>query len=219
MCAAEVTTREHAPPRSFFPSGFRDGLVTVPSCPKHNNDNSADVEYVRNVIVGAYPVNEVGLSLLPKTQRSFDRSPGLFVQTYRESSPVMTPEGQSVIFRLDMARFDSVMTAIACALYYKDEGKQYDGNWGIFSPSLCSSKALLSGGIDDWEPFRKAMVMVTFSPLPTPQPRVFKYSAWKEGDSKLIYEFEFYEGFVVNALALPAGHNPSAGLGGVRAEE
>jgi len=204
MCAADATTREHAPPRSFFPSGFRDGLVTVPSCPGHNNDNSADVEYVRNVIVGAYPVNEVGLSLLTKAQRSFDRSPALFVQTYRESWPVLTPEGQSAISRLDMARFDSVMAAIARALYYKDEGKQYYGKWGIFSPSLYSSKALLSGGIDDWERFRKTLTMVTFSPLPTPQPRVFKYWVWREADSKLVYKFEFYEGFVVNALALPA---------------
>jgi hypothetical protein len=171
------------------------------------------------VIVGAYAVNEVGLSLLPKTQGSFDRSPALFVQTYRESWPVLTQEGQSVISRLDMARFDSVMAAIACALYHKDEGKQYDGKWGIFSPSLYSSKALLSGGIDDWERFRRALAMATFSPLPTPQPSVFKYSAWKEGDSKLIYKLEFYEGFVVNALALPAGHNSWAGLGGVRAEE
>lgn len=216
MCPAEATTREHAPPRSFFPSEFRDGLVTVPSCTKHNNDNSADVEYVRNVIVGEYHVNEVGLSLLPKTQRSFDRSPGLFVQTYRESSPVMTPEGQSVIFRLDMARFNLVMTAIAYALYYIGEGKQHEGNWGIFSPTLHSSKALLSGGIDNWEPFRKALAMATFSPLPTPQPSVFKYSAWNEGNSKLIYRFEFYEGFVMNALALPAGHNSSEGLGGVQ---
>jgi hypothetical protein len=216
MCAAEATTREHAPPRSFFPSGLRDGLVTVPSCTKHNNDNSADVEYVRNVIVGAYPVNEVGLSLLPKAQRSFDRSPALFVQTYRESWPALTPEGQSAIFRLDMVRFDSVMAAIAYALHCKDEGKQYGGNWGIFSPSLCSSNILLSGGIDDWAPLRKALAMATFSPLPTPQPSVFKYSAWNEGDSKLIYEFKFYDGFVVNALALPAGHNPSAALGGVQ---
>lgn len=216
MCAAEATTREHAPPRSFFPKELRIGLVTVPSCPKHNNDNSADVEYVRNIIVGAYQVNEIGLSLLPKAQRSFDRSPALFVQTYRESSPVMTPEGQSAIFRLDMARFDSVMTAIAYALYCKDESKQYDGNWGIFSPSLYSSKALLSGGADDWERFRKTLVMVTFSPRPTPQPGVFKYSTWKEADSKLIYKFEFYEGFVVNALALPAGNNSSEGLGGVQ---
>ncbi len=216
MCAAAATTKEHAPPQSFFPLGFRDGLITVPSCPKHNNDNSADVEYVRNVIVSEYHVNEVGLSLLPKTQRSFDRSPALFVQTYRESSPVMTPKGQSAITRLDMARFNLVMTAIAYALYYMGEGKQHDGNWGIFSPSLYSSKAPLSGGIDDEQRFRETLAMVTFSPQPTPQPSVFKYSTWREADSKLIYKFEFYEGFIVNALALPAGHNSSAGLGGVQ---
>jgi hypothetical protein len=185
----------------------------------HNNDNSADVEYVRNVIVCAYPVNEVGLSLAPKTQRSFDRSPVLFAQTFKEWWPVLTPQGSSGAFRLDVARFDRVMEAIACGLYCRDEGKQYDGKWGIFSPSLSSLKDLLSGGIDDWERFRRMVASVEFSPRPTTQPRVFKYWVWRESDSRLVYKFDFYEGFVVNALALPADFNLQTGLGGVRSAD
>jgi len=203
MCAAEATTREHVPPRSFFPLGYRDGLVTVPSCPKHNNDSSADVEYVRNVIVCAYPVNEVGLSLAPKTLRSFNRSPGLFAHTFEEWWPVLTPQGGSGAFRLKMARFERVMEAIAHGLYYREEGKQYEGKWGIFSPTLSSLKDLQGGGIDDWEAFRRMLALVRFSPRPTAQPKVFSYHVWRETDSKLVYKYQFYEGFVVNALTLP----------------
>jgi hypothetical protein len=211
MCAAEATTREHAPPRSFFPIELRSGLVAVPSCPKHNNDNSADVEYVRNVIVGAYQVNEIGLRLLPKAQGSFRRSPKLFARTYRQSWPVATPKGKSIVSRLDMTRFDGVMAAIAYALYYKDEAREYDGKWGIFSPSLYSLKALLSRGINDWERFRQMLAVVKFNPRATTQPKVFRYWVWREAESRLIYKFDFYEGFVVNALTLPAGSNSSTG--------
>ena len=50
-CDLPSTTREHVPPLGFFPRGFRNNLWTVPSCARHNLDNSLDVEYARNVIV------------------------------------------------------------------------------------------------------------------------------------------------------------------------
>ena len=33
-------TSEHVPPKCFFPKGYRNQLMTVPSCEKHNNDLS-----------------------------------------------------------------------------------------------------------------------------------------------------------------------------------
>jgi len=30
MCERTATTREHVPPKSFFPEGYRTNLVTVP---------------------------------------------------------------------------------------------------------------------------------------------------------------------------------------------
>jgi hypothetical protein len=57
MCAADATTREHVPPKSFFPRGHRDNLVTVPSCVAHNHDQSLDIEYVRTLIAGFYGTN------------------------------------------------------------------------------------------------------------------------------------------------------------------
>jgi hypothetical protein len=49
-CDQPATTKEHAPPYSFFPKGKRQNLITVPSCSVHNCDNAPDVEYVRNAI-------------------------------------------------------------------------------------------------------------------------------------------------------------------------
>ncbi len=47
MCNKEGVTKEHAPPQSLFLQGFRDQLITVPSCYDHNNKQSDDVEFLR----------------------------------------------------------------------------------------------------------------------------------------------------------------------------
>lgn len=43
-CGENLTTatnqREHVPPLSFFPKGFRENLMTVPACNKHNSEFS-----------------------------------------------------------------------------------------------------------------------------------------------------------------------------------
>ncbi|WP_166387942.1 HNH endonuclease [Polaribacter sp. 11A2H] len=36
----ESTKREHVPPFSFFPKGYRENLMTIPSCEEHNNNFS-----------------------------------------------------------------------------------------------------------------------------------------------------------------------------------
>ena len=35
-CERPASTIEHCPPKSFFPSGQRQDLMTVPSCEEHN---------------------------------------------------------------------------------------------------------------------------------------------------------------------------------------
>lgn len=72
MCAAEGLTREHVPPRCFFPKPYPKNMVTVPSCQMHNNDISKDVEYVRNIIAGSEGINDVGLEMVVVNQMKFE---------------------------------------------------------------------------------------------------------------------------------------------------
>jgi hypothetical protein len=60
MCSADATTREHVPPKSLFPKGYRENLTIVRSCVTHNHDQSLDIEYARNLITGFYGVNAQG---------------------------------------------------------------------------------------------------------------------------------------------------------------
>lgn len=56
-CDSESTGREHVPPKCLFPKGEDwPELITVPSCVKHNNENSTADEYLK-FILGASTSN------------------------------------------------------------------------------------------------------------------------------------------------------------------
>ncbi|AXH64146.2 MULTISPECIES: hypothetical protein [Providencia] len=52
-CGNPATTREHVPPKCFFPKG--SNLITVPSCEIHNNDKSHIDEIMRVFLMGCSP--------------------------------------------------------------------------------------------------------------------------------------------------------------------
>src|SRR5215510_6190671 len=89
MCDQPAMSREHVPPRSFFPVGRRDNLWTVPSCAEHNLENSTDVEYVRNVVCVQRGSNAVAEESFEVAKRSWTRSPGLFHQTFHDVQAIV----------------------------------------------------------------------------------------------------------------------------------
>jgi hypothetical protein len=202
MCDEAGVTREHVPPLSFFPSGHRMNLVTVPSCHEHNSKNSKDVEYVRNIIVSHLDTNSVARALFKdKILRSYSRSPKLKQRTFEKRMPVIVQGYDSVIVELDMPRFKLVMKAIAYAVYFKDFGKSSDGDWLIYSPSMVATKPIAQGLPDPVNPEIRALFRaVPFIQRTTANPKVFKYAAYDDNGKAVVYKFEFYEGFVVHAV-------------------
>jgi hypothetical protein len=199
MCAAEGPTAEHVPPRSFFPTGYRDGLWTVPSCTAHNHDNSLDVEYVRNVIT--IQMNCRGAAqeaTQSKVFRAFGYSPKLLSRTFRDLKPIIIDGEETGCFPFDLPRFKSVIGAITHAIYYRETGETYRGEWEVFSPNLLSQESVFQGVPDTWQKFRDMMNSVPFTLIPTPQPEVFKYGVHRFDDGvHFAYAFLFYEGFAV----------------------
>src|SRR5262245_24687551 len=120
MCGDPGITKEHVPPYSFFPEGYRDNLVTVPSCQKHNNHLAKDVEYVRNIIATSIQVNDVGSSLTDKVIRSYTKSSGLAKRVFGNMRTFKVGNEKTGIIRIDLERFNSVIKAIAYALYFRD---------------------------------------------------------------------------------------------------
>lgn len=197
-CEQPAATKEHAPPKSFFPESKRRNLITVPSCSVHNCDRSPDVEYVRNAIVSLVGLTGIG-DLTDIAKRSFDRSPALFVQTFR-SFVVHSPEGQLGAFKWDLPRVKSMMTAVAQALHYRDQRQKWD-RWQVFVPSLASESSLIHKRDDGWESLRDLLGRIPYIARSTAEPEVFSYGSYALNWG-WVYQLTFYSGFVVNAWML-----------------
>lgn len=210
MCDAEGTTREHVPPDCFFPKGYRENLMTVPSCPNHNTKNSKDVEYVRNIIVTHFATNDLARGhFRNKALRSFERSPKLFTQTFGDTKPIILDGQETAVSFLELPRFKLVMEAIAHAIHFKFAGTTYPGRWEIFGTSMVSPAMILEGRPDGSEELRLLLRQLSLTELPMPQPEVFTCGVKQWSEETLVYEFRFYGGFVVHAVAFP----PSSGIG------
>jgi len=126
MCDKEKVSVEHAPPKSFFPSGMRNNLITVGSCQEHNGGTSLDDEYVKNFITMLICGNETAYKQFSeKTIKSFKRSPALLQSTAEKQHPVNFNGIQTVALEIDRDRLDLVMRKIAYALFYH----KYNQRW------------------------------------------------------------------------------------------
>lgn len=195
-CNQPATTKEHAPPKGFFPQGRRRNLMTVPSCSIHNCDNARDVEYVRNAIASLAGLNETGEFLFDTAKRSFGYSPALFRQTF-QSFVVRSREEEVGTYRLDLKRVDAVMTAVVQALHYHDQHQKW-GRWRVFVPSLRSESSLTHKGSDGFDAVRDLLSRIPYVDRPTAEPEVFMYGSHAL-DWGWIYRLAFYGGFLVNA--------------------
>jgi hypothetical protein len=142
MCEKPATTREHAPPLSFFPAGRRENLITVPSCNTHNNDNSQNVEYVRNIIVTDIHTNEVGREMFAaKVQRSYARGDKLRNTTFKKIREVTLSDYRMMVqaggFRIYYhERVVSPKHLPILSLLKYPQGTEYAVNIAISKPKL-----------------------------------------------------------------------------------
>jgi hypothetical protein len=137
MCDKPSVTREHAPPLAFFPSDRRGILITVPSCTAHNNDNSKDVEYIRNIVVTDINTNELARSLFrSKVLPSFKRSPKLKRQTFARYREVFVWGMNSAVVDTNPARLNKVKKAIASALYFHDFNEKFGYPWSVHGATM-----------------------------------------------------------------------------------
>lgn len=202
MCDAEGLTREHVPPRCFFLKPRPSDLVVVPSCKKHNNDNSKDVEYMRNIIVMMEGVNHVARKMFPTVHRSLKRRPRLLNRILNNAKPIIWQGQQTGLVTTESLRFKNVMRAIAYAVYYNDFGKSFERHWGIYHATMLSKKEM-AGMFDTLnQQMREVFNSAPVAYKDTNHPEVFKYAVYQVDEWRLVYKFQFYEGFIVYAFGM-----------------
>lgn len=125
MCEAEATSRDHFPPKAFFPRGERGNLRTIDACAAHNNQRSADDQYLlahicMNAGRGDNAAKRVFMrSIVP----ALDRSPA-FRAMLNQGAEWLASGARR--YPVDVARFDNVFDGLCCAVYYDRYNQRFD---------------------------------------------------------------------------------------------
>ena len=204
-CNEEAETREHVPPRCFLiPAGFTENLLTVPSCEKHNNGNSQEVEKVKAMIASSIHTNELAEGpVLESVNRSFRRRPHLIAKTYGQVVDVLYNGEQTGAFDLDFKALAKVMASIAHGVYFWHFKKHFYGRWHIVSTQAVTLN------VQSEEMRRKQLLRnrmfeaFGYQDLPLPNPRVFRCGLYRESDLRVIFRFCFFEGLIIHAVGIP----------------
>lgn len=130
-CGKPATTREHVPPRCFFPDRFEcDGktitanwerLITVPACPQHNNSKSSLDDYLRmHIVPFAKPENRYAASL----------NKGKILRAWRRSHHLLkikSFDGDVIVFDADDQRLGYAVDSITRALFFHEFKSCFEG--------------------------------------------------------------------------------------------
>jgi len=202
-CDQTATTKEHAPPKSFFPEAQRHNLITVPSCALHNNANAMDVEYTRNIVSTSYGINDVGQQhFLDKAMRSFDHSPKLLSATFSDIRPVQLQGVQIGSFTVDVSRINAVMSACVAALHFHETGEKLQ-RWEIVLPNMrFNPSSTTDEQVGNWRQFLSLFSQMNWDVRTVNSPDVFEYAVSSLPDGR-VYSMRFYKAFLVFCLKAP----------------
>jgi hypothetical protein len=123
----------------------------VPSCRAHNNDNSRDVEYVRDIIAAAAVGDCVDDVWQKGVLKAASHGRGTFLKLQRKSDEYSHDGREIQAIDLETARFRSVFCAIGDALRFHLYKEPRQHNWHVYSPLLFSHiaaeplKAMIDG--------------------------------------------------------------------------
>ena len=117
-CLKRGQTKEHIPPKSFFPKDQRNQLLTVTSCERHNNGKSSDDLYVlAHICMNASP-SKISREAFAQ---SVVRQLGYNDEKLRKMlvRDAVNLQSGAVAYKVDIDRFDKFFTALSCGIVYK----------------------------------------------------------------------------------------------------
>lgn len=129
-CSQKGTTKEHIPARSFFPAGKKEQLLTVKSCPLHNNSKSDDDLYVlTHICLNAAPTPDARSIFEKSVKPQLFHAGGAFkAMLAREAVPL---EDGAVVYPVDHERFCRYFDALCFGLVFKVAGRPLPAHFQI----------------------------------------------------------------------------------------
>jgi hypothetical protein len=114
-CKEEARTKEHVPPKAFFPKDQREQLITVRSCEKHNTDKSRDDLYVlAQICLNSSPRNRAREIFLKRIVPQLGFNEDAFRLLLIRDSQLL--EDGAVKYRVDIRRLNRFFDSLSCGL-------------------------------------------------------------------------------------------------------
>jgi hypothetical protein len=206
MCGEVETSREHAPPRCFFPKGaevgrnLRVNLITVPACDRHNSEKSNDDEFFRAVVVGisAHASPLASGHFRDKLLRAAQRNPTTYGSYFNEKGHVLN--GTFRLLQIDRERLDSCIDRVTRALYFHSFGRKWIYPITPISPNVFES--VQNDAPEAHERYDHVISLarefLSGTPVEGFNPDVFKYRL-RQDEERGVYVFAaiFYDVFEV----------------------
>ena len=129
-CQSPATTKEHIPPKSFFPEDQREQLLTVRSCELHNNSKSHDDTYVlAQICLNASPTNRAREVFQKKILPQLSFNADAFRKTLTKNSTQL-PDGV-VRYSVDIERCDAFFSALSFGVIFKANQEPIPSHYSI----------------------------------------------------------------------------------------
>ena len=205
-CNKEGETKEHIPPRSFFPDGEKEQLLTVKSCKEHNNAKSKDDLYVlAQICMNASPSNRAREVFVKKITPQLDFNNGALRKRLAKGS-VYTGNG-AVKYKIDTSRLDDFFTALSCGIIFKSCGASLPSNYKIghiyhnLVGESNEATKLVQSGIDHFYS-GKPMNVLEFGDPDTKNERIYTATIFgiPEFKSSITIVHRFYGKFKVTSM-------------------
>lgn len=205
-CNKKGETKEHIPPRSFFPSGEKEQLLTVKSCIEHNNKKSKDDLYVlAQICMNASPNNRAREIFINKVAPQLDFNNEALRKKLAKGAIQL--EDGSVKYQVDIPRFDEFFTALSCGIIFKSCGTPLPENYKIshiyhnFLSFADSEMTNLTSCIDKFYS-GKPMDFMEFGDPDTKNKRIYTVTIFgvPEFKSSITMVHEFYGNFKVTSM-------------------
>ncbi len=121
-------TKEHIPPRAFFPDGEKEQLLTVKSCKEHNNAKCKDDLYVlAQICMNAAPSNRAREVFINKVAPQLSHNNNALKKMLAKGATTLN-DG-SVRYNLDVNRFNDFFTALSYGIIFKSSGLALPDNY------------------------------------------------------------------------------------------
>jgi hypothetical protein len=232
-CEAIATTKDHIPPKCFFPDkkylpskspDYRSQLVTVPACSAHNNSRSSDDEYTAAVIVmnsKSYLAFEMFMSKWVQTLLRREGVLGKRIFSTARNARVISRKNDVLIphetlaISYEMKRVERVIESIARALYYLESGYQEKWTNACIIKSLNFLNRDLSYSQDAYnlsqinQAFIRGEKKYQELGIKGAHSEVFYYQFFKSEDMNFIIRMVFYNDFIFLAFLKQKETTPS----------